>query len=155
MKTKHIFLLLFLCCTSLCFAQDQLFDKYADQNNVTSVFITKKMFQMMPNFDTGNLNLMNLKGKIDNLQILTSEKKEIRENMKRDFTAHIGKSHDLLMRVKDDGTSANFYIEQKGDRVNEMIMLADTDNEFVVIRITGNFTLQDIREVANSVKKQK
>lgn len=26
MKLKNIFLILFLCCTSLCFAQDKLFE---------------------------------------------------------------------------------------------------------------------------------
>lgn len=30
MKLKNTFLILFLCCTSLCFAQDKLFEKYAD-----------------------------------------------------------------------------------------------------------------------------
>ena len=40
MKSKNIFLILFLCCTSLCFAQDKLFEKYADMDNVTSVFIS-------------------------------------------------------------------------------------------------------------------
>ena len=46
MKYKNIFLMLFLCCTSLCFAQDKLFEKYADMDNVTSVFISKKMFEI-------------------------------------------------------------------------------------------------------------
>jgi hypothetical protein len=31
-----------------------------------------------------------------------------------------------------------------------MIMLADTDSDYVVIRITGKFTLQDIQDVAKS-----
>ena len=74
MKSKNIFLILFLCCTSLCFAQDKLFEKYADMDNVTSVFISKKMFDMIPNVESGGLNLMNLKGKINNLQIPTNGK---------------------------------------------------------------------------------
>ena len=52
MKLKNIFLILFLCCTSLCFAQDKLFEKYADMDNVTSVFISKKMFDMIPNVES-------------------------------------------------------------------------------------------------------
>ena len=53
MKLKNTFLILFLCCTSLCFAQDKLFEKYADMDNVTSVFISKKMFDMIPNVESG------------------------------------------------------------------------------------------------------
>ena len=46
MKTKNILLIFFLCCTSICFAQNKLFDKYSEMDNVTSVYISKKMFQM-------------------------------------------------------------------------------------------------------------
>ena len=35
MKTKNILLILFLCCTSICFAQNKLFDKYSEMDNVT------------------------------------------------------------------------------------------------------------------------
>ena len=58
------------------------------------------------------------------------------------------------MRVKDNNTKATFYIEQKGDQINEMIMLADTESEYVIIRLTGKFTLQDIQNVANSFSKE-
>lgn len=150
MKSKNIFLILFLCCTSLCFAQDKLFEKYADMDNVTSVFISKKMFEMIPDIESGNLNLMNLKGKINNLQILTSDKREVRDQMRKEFSSLIGQSHEELMRIKDNDTRAAFYIAQNGEMINEMIMLADTDSEYVIIRLNGNFTLQDIQNVANS-----
>lgn len=150
MKLKNIFPILFLCCTSLCFAQDKLFEKYADMDNVTSVFISKKMFDMIPNVESGGLNLMNLKGKINNLQIVTSDRQEVRDQMRKEFSSLISKSHEELMRVKDNDTRASFYIVQNGDLINEMIMLADTDSDYVVIRITGKFTLQDIQDVAKS-----
>lgn len=118
MKSKNIFLILFLCCTSLCFAQDKLFEKYADMDNVTSVFISKKMFDMIPNVESGGLNLMNLKGKINNLQIVTSDKREVRDQMRKEFSSLISKSHEELMRVKDNDTRASFYIVQNGDLIN-------------------------------------
>ena len=153
MKLKNIFLILFLCCTSLCFAQDKLFEKYADMDNVTSVFISKKMFDMIPNVESGGLNLMNLKGKINNLQIVTSDKQEVRDQMRKEFSSLISKSHEELMRVKDNDTRASFYIVQNGDLINEMIMLADTDNSFNVIQLLGNFTLQDIQEITKEMNK--
>ncbi len=155
MKSKNIILILFLFCTSLCFAQDKLFEKYADMDNVTSVFISKKMFDMIPNIESGGLNLMNLKGKINNLQIVTSDKQELREQMKKEFGSIISRSHEELMRIKDNETHATFHIIQDGDHINEMVMLADTDSDYVVIRITGRFTLQDIQDVTNNFEKKK
>lgn len=153
MKTKNILLLLFLCCTSICFAQNKLFDKYSEMDNVTSVSISKAMFRMMPNFETNGLNLMNLKGKIEGLQILTTENNSIKETMRNDFKSLIGKNHEELMKVKDGKTRATFYVKQKGDLISELIMLADTDKSFNVIRLSGNFTLQDIQEITKEMNK--
>ena len=48
MRLKYLYTILLLCCVNICFAQNKLFDKYADMDDVTSVYISKKMFQMMP-----------------------------------------------------------------------------------------------------------
>ena len=47
MRLKYLYTILLLCCVNICFAQNKLFDKYADMDDVTSVYISKKMFQMM------------------------------------------------------------------------------------------------------------
>ena len=122
-------------------------------DNVTSVSISKAMFRMMPNFETNGLNLMNLKGKIEGLQILTTENNSIKETMRNDFKSLIGKNHEELMKVKDGKTRATFYVKQKGDLISELIMLADTDKSFNVIRLAGNFTLQDIQEITKEMNK--
>lgn len=151
MKTKYIALILFLFCSSLSFAQNKLFDKYAEMDNVTSVYISKAMFQMIPDMEAGGLNLMNLKGKIEGLQIITTEREDLKEKMRKDFGALINSQHEELMRVKDGKTRATFYIKKKGDLVNELIMLADTEKEYSVIQLLGNFTLQDIQDISKSM----
>lgn len=154
MKTRNSLLVLFLLCSTLCFAQDKLFEKYADKDNVTSVYISKSMFQMMPdNMRAGGLDLGNLKGKIHNLQILTSENKEVKEQMKADFDAVVGKDYELLMKVKSDDTRASFFVKQKGEKISELIMLTDDEEDYVVMRLTGDFTIQDIRQIAEEVEK--
>lgn len=154
MKTRNSLLVLFLLCSTLCFAQDKLFEKYADKDNVTSVYISKSMFQMMPdNMRAGGLDLGNLKGKIHNLQILTSENKEVKEQMKADFDAVVGKDHELLMKVKSDDTRASFFVKQKREKISELIMLTDEEEDYVVMRLTGDFTIQDIRQIAEEVEK--
>ena len=93
MRLKYLYTILLLCCVNICFAQNKLFDKYADMDDVTSVYISKKMFQMMPVMETAGLNLANLKGKIESLQILTTQKADLRERMRGEFKALIGKDH--------------------------------------------------------------
>ena len=145
---------LLLCCVNICFAQNKLFDKYADMDDVTSVYISKKMFQMMPVMETAGLNLANLKGKIESLQILTTQKADLRERMRGEFKALIGKDHEELMRVKDGKTKANFYVKQQGELIQELIMIADMDDgSFSVMQLLGRFTLQDVQEITSEINK--
>lgn len=155
MKAKYLMIfLLCLACSSFSFAQNstQLFDKYTDTDGVTSVYISKAMFRMMPSVENIGLNLVNMKGKIESLYILTTMKKELVPQMRKEFSQLIKKDHEELMRVRDGKTKATFYADMKGDMVRDLLMLSDTDNEFTVIQLLGNFTLQDIQEITKDVK---
>lgn len=154
MKLRYGMLFFLLCCCSFCWAQsDSLFEKYAQMEDVSQVYISKTMFQMMPAMETAGLNLVHMKGKIESLQILSTENEAKKVQMRKDFSGLIGKQHEALMRVKDGKTQATFYISRKGERINELIMLADTESNFSVIQLLGNFTLEDIQHITEDAKK--
>ena len=148
MKTKNILLIICLFCTSVGFAQNSLFDKYADMDDVTSVFISKAMFQMMPAIEQVGVNLMNMKGKIESLQLVSTEKQNKIPQMKKEFSQLVTAQHKELMRIKDGKDRVNFYSDMKGDQIKELIMLAETDSSYTAIQLIGNFTLQDIQDIA-------
>ncbi|EJW96258.1 hypothetical protein, secreted, partial [gut metagenome] len=136
MNTKYLYIIIFVLVANISMAQGKLFEKYAEMDNVTSVYISKKMFQMMPNVETAGLNLANLKDKIESLQVLTTECKDMRAKMRNEFISSIRKEHEELMRVKDGNTRANFYVKQKGDLITEMVMIADEGDEgFSIIQL--------------------
>lgn len=156
MKIKYLIItLLCLTCTQFSFAQNsnKLFDKYADMDNVTSVYISKAMFKMMPTMETAGLNLVNMKGKVESLQVLTTQRKDLTTKMRDEFSHLVTKQHSELMRVRDGKTKATFYAIMQGDLVKDMVMLADTDEGFTVIQLLGNFTLQDIQEITKKMDK--
>lgn len=131
---------------------NQLFEKYADTDGVTSVYISKAMFRMMPSMENVGLNLMNMKGKIESLCILTTEKKELIPTMRKEFSQLVKKDHEELMRVRDEDTRTTFYADIKGEQVRNLLMLSEDEDEFTVIQLLGNFTLQDIQEITKDVK---
>ena len=142
MKTSYLYTLLlslfFVATVAAQTNNDALFEKYAEKDGVTSVYISKKMFQLMPSM---------MKGKIESLQILTCENESLQEQMRKDFSGLIKKEHEELMRVRDGESKITFYIKQKGELINELIMLSDDEKEFSVIQLLGQFTLQDIQEI--------
>lgn len=154
MKRNYLLLSVLLLCSSFCLAQsNRLFEKYGTMENVDQVYISKTMFQLMPAMETAGLNLMNMKGKIESLQILSTEQTAIKSEMRKDFSGLIGKEHEELMRVKNGKTHATFYIRKKGERIRELIMLADTETDFNVIQLLGDFTLEDIQSITRDTCK--
>jgi len=156
MKTKY-FIIASICllCTSMGFAQNKLFDKYADMDGVTSVYISKAMFQMLsgvsdvtikPNV-TG-VDLEKMKGKIESMQLVSTEKQDKIAQMRKEFSQLITTQHEELMRVKEDNTSVKIYTLMQGDLVKELIMLVDENDTFTAILLNGSFTLKDIQSIA-------
>ena len=152
MNTKYIIIIICLLGSLTAFAQNKLFDKYADMDNVTSVYISKAMFQMMPKVETTGLNLMNMQGKIESLQIVSTSREDQIPQMRKEFSQLVKSGHSELMRVRDGKTRATFYANMNGEKVNDLLMLADTDSSYTVIQLIGNFTLQDIQEITKDME---
>lgn len=148
MKNKILIFLLLIGCSYATFAQSKLFDKFGEMDGVTSVYISKAMLQMMPDMKTNGIDIGNIAGKLESLQILTSEKASIAKMM-REETAYIGKdkNYEELMKVRDEGSKVTFYIRKGGDKIKELIMLVDEKTEFVIIQILGDMTLKDIQNI--------
>ncbi|MDL2221517.1 DUF4252 domain-containing protein [Parabacteroides sp. OttesenSCG-928-N08] len=154
MKIRYILIICALICTRVGMAQNnQLFDKYAEMDHVTSVYISKAMFQMMPVIEQVGVNLMNMKGKIESLQLVTTERQDLVPQMRKEFSGLIHTGHEELMRVRDGKTRVTFYSNMKGEQIKDLIMLADADSTYTVIQLTGNFTLQDIQEITQEMSK--
>jgi hypothetical protein len=157
MKTKYIFLALCLFFTSMGFAQNKIFDKFADMDDVTSIYISKAMFKMMPDAaKTGmKVNTTNLKGKIESLQLVSTEKPDKITQLKKDFSNYVTAQYQELMRVKDGKSRVNIYANMDGEeKIKEFFMLVEDDKSYMAILLTGNFTLKDIQDIADQNGKE-
>lgn len=149
MKRLFITLIATLLVAIALPAQENVFEKYADREGVTTVYISKKMFGMMKDFKSEDLNLGELSGKINNLQILTCEDKNIADEVRKDI-AHINpkNGYEELMRVRDEGDRVTIYVkEDKGD--NEYVLIVDEPDSLTLIQIIGQLTLEELQALAN------
>ncbi len=154
--SKNLILsIVFLFSTSFVFSQS-VFDKFEEKDDVTTVIVNKKMFEMMSKVkvDTQDKEVqqyMNLLKKLDNLKVFTTDNIKVASDMKSTVTGYL-KSNPLeeLMRVNDDGKKVNIYIKSGASEniVKELLMFIDTpngkDNQAVVLSLTGNFNLDEI-----------
>ena len=74
--------------------------------------------------------------------------------MYADFSAMIAKdrNYEELMRIKDGKSRVTFNIKKRGALINELIMLVNDEDDFVIIQIAGSFTLKDVQNITSHVQ---
>jgi alpha-acetolactate decarboxylase len=139
------------------------FDKFDGQDDVTSVIVNKKMFQMMgsvkmDNKDKDTQQYLDLIKKLDNLKVFTTNSTRVTAEMKATSEKYI-KSAGLeeLMRVNDNGKNIKISVRSgaKDSQIKELLMFMEGSskgNETVLMSLTGDFDLNEISVLTDKMK---
>ena len=149
MKRTSIITLLMICCSVFCYGQQSYFDKYADLDGVTSVYITKSMLSFFPKGKTNvnGINIGDITNRLDNIQILSSDEPAIIEKLRKETSNINNKNgYEELLRIREDGTKTTIYFNEK-KKQKEFVLLVDAKDEFTIISIVGDLTLQEIQGI--------
>lgn len=151
MKTRLFIILIGVVLATFSLNAQNRFDKIAEMEGVTSVYVSPKMFSMMKNSNsnTGDINIDKVAKKLTGLQILSSENPDASSLLRKE-TAFINpkNGYEELMRVKDEGERMFIYMKE-GKETNEYILLVDENKEFTVIILEGKLTVDEVRGVVN------
>ncbi|MFD2909471.1 DUF4252 domain-containing protein [Flavobacterium ardleyense] len=150
-----IVIITFLMASASSFAQS-VFDKFEDKDEIVSVIVNKKMFEIMSKVkvdakDKEMQQYMNLLKKLDNLKVFTTSSAKYGADMKATVTSYL-KSNPLeeLMRVNGDGKNVKIYVKSGANDtiVKELLMFIEGANKkdanTIVLSLTGNFNLDEI-----------
>ena len=150
-----VVVIVFLLTSTVSFAQG-VFDKFEDNDEVVSIIVNKKMFEMMSKVkvnakDKEMQQYMSLLKKLDNLKVFTTSNTKYGADMKATVNSYL-KSNPLeeLMRVKGDGKNVKIYVKSNANEntVRELLMFIEganmKDANTVVLSLTGNFSLDEI-----------
>ena len=142
-------------CSVCSYGQQSFFDKYAEMDGVTSVYITKSMLSLFPKgqANVNGVNIGNIASRLDNIQILSADEQPIVDKLRKE-TSHINtrNGYEELMRVREDGEKTTIYFKDSKKDKKEFVLLQDAKNEFTIISIVGDLTLQEIQGIVNNTK---
>ncbi len=139
------------------------FDKFDGQDDVTSVIVNKKMFQMMgsvkmDNKDKDTQQYLDLIKKLDNLKVFTTNSTRVTAEMKATSEKYM-KSAGLeeLMRVNDNGKNIKISVRSgaKDSQIKELLMFMEGSskgNQTVLMSLTGDFDLNEISVLTDKMK---
>lgn len=131
-------------------AQESLTDRFANNKEITTVYLSKALLSMAGNIGGGKMEIASLAGKLESLEIYTSEKKSGVRQMKKEIEKlKSDKGYELLMKINDDGDDVVFYAKRgKNNLFKEVLMCVQESDESTIIRMMGQFSLEDIQKIA-------
>lgn len=134
-----------------------IFDKLTNTKGIEVVFISKAMLGMMPKMSMPGVDISNIVGKLESLQILSAESNPASNILKMEVDRLVqSKEYETLMYVKDDESRTGFFVKKDKNSDNtEMLMVTEDNGEVTLIRFFGNFKLKDIQDIAKKQSKKK
>ena len=165
-KMKKLLLIAVALMFSFSIFAQSPFDKFDGQENVTSVIVNKKMFEMMSKVkmdasDKDAKVYMDLLKKLDNLKVFSTSNTKNASEMKATVSNYLKANPlDELMRVNDNGKNVKIYVKSgaSSSQVKELLMFIEgvnikgSDNETVLLSLTGNFNLDEISSLTEKMK---
>lgn len=161
LNIKLIITLVFILVSSPFFAQSG-FEKFDGQDDVTSIVVNKKMFELMSKvkMDTSDKEAqqyMNLIKKLDNLKVFTTKNDKMEGEMKTAADKYIKTAGlEELMRVNDKGKNIKIMVKSgtKDSQIRELLMFVEggKGEDTVLMSLTGDFDINEISVLTDKMK---
>ncbi len=158
---KFVITLVFMFASSPFFAQGA-FDKFDGQDDVTSIIVNKKMFDLMSKVkmeasDKEAQQYLNLIKKLDNLKVFTTKSTRVENEMKAASEKYIKTAGlEELMRVNQEGRNIKIMVKSgaRDSQVKELLMFIDggKGEDTVLMSLTGDFDLNEISVLTDKMR---
>ncbi len=162
---KKIYLFLTFCLLTSGMSGQSIFDKYEDNQDVSFVSISPKMFQMLGKMSVNTNDpeaeqFFEIIKSVQSFKVITTDNKSISKELENYATMSIKNKGMLeLMKVRDGNTNVKFYVMEspKPDRIKELLMCVteldekiSIDNrsfETILLQLKGDIELDQISKL--------
>jgi len=172
---KKNLLLLIACIASFWVSGQSIFERYADNDEVTLVSISPKMFKMLGQMslsldDPEAQEYLEMVTSINNFKVLVSSNQDISSDMLKWVNLQVSKQDlDELMSVKDKEADVTFYVKEgnKENYVEQLLMYVNErihsetgqskfningrDVKAVLMLLEGNIDLNQISKLTDQM----
>tara|TARA_R110000796_G_scaffold248124_2_gene374550 strand:+ start:9970 stop:10494 length:525 start_codon:yes stop_codon:yes gene_type:complete len=161
---KKLILILAIALFPLFGSAQSIFSQFEDNDNVTTVVVNKKAFEMMSKINVDDKDaqeMIDLIKGLDKLQVFTTEDAAIGAEMKGVIDGYLKTSKlSELLSVNDKNAKVNIFVKEgrNDNHVTELLMLVNgiksggqNTPESVIISITGDIYLDKISSLINGM----
>ena len=145
------------------FAQEgkRLYNKYSDQEGVSAVYISPAMFKLMGqlpdiNVETADgkkMDMAPLVRSFSGFYMLSFEKKSAASaELYKEVTSMVIKGNfELLMEVKDDGSTIRMYTLGDEKVVNSFVCIINEEDETMFFSLEGSMNRSDLEKLISDM----
>lgn len=131
-------------------AQEAIFKKYAGQDGISVVNISKSMLGLMSGTAGGNKKVKDLANKLERIRILTCENHKLVGKVKKDAMEYVGKKgYEELMSTQEGGEMVYILQHPMGGNNYEYVVISIEKDEVSVVNIIGHLTIDEIKAVTH------
>ena len=135
----------------------RLYNKYSDMDGVSAVYISPTMFRLMgqlPDLDVEmsdgqKMDIAPLVRSFSGFYMLSFEQESAASaELYKDVTAMVNKGNfELLMEVKDDGSTVRMYTLGDEKVVNSFVCIVNEDDETMFFSLEGSMNRSDVEKL--------
>ena len=156
---KIIAIAVMLLMTIGAYAQEgkRLYNKYSDMDGVSAVYISPTMFKLMgqlPDLDVEmsdgkKMDIAPLVRSFSGFYMLSFDKKTAASaELYKEVTAMVNKGNfELLMEVKDSGSTVRMYTLGDEKVVNSFVCIINEDEETMFFSLEGSMNRSDVEKL--------
>lgn len=145
------------------FAQEgkRLYNKYSDQEGVSAVYISPAMFKLMGqlpdiNVETADgkkMDMAPLVRSFSGFYMLSFEKKSAASaELYKEVTSLVNKGNfELLMEVKDDGSTIRMYTLGDEKVVSSFVCIINEEDETMFFSLEGSMNRSDLEKLISDM----
>lgn len=152
---KRILIILIVTLASTSFYGQTVFDQFEGEEEIVSVIVNKKMFELMSKVkvdasDKETQQYLKLIQNLDVLKVFSTTNSDAAKKMRDVADAYIKTAAlEELKKVNENGKQVTIDVKRSGDnQLKEFVMFIDDDangiNRSVLMSLTGAFSLSDI-----------
>ena len=159
---KKFIITVVVVLVSNTFFGQSTFDKFDGQDDVTSIIVNKKMFELMSKVkmdatDKQAQQYLNLIKKLDNLKVFTTKSTRVENEMKAAADKYIKTSGlEELMSVNENGRNIKILVKSgaSDSQVKELLMFIEgaKNDDTVLMSLTGDFDLNEISVLTDKMR---
>lgn len=161
MKKGLLIIGMFLLSVGLM-AQGTVISKYfndlEDNEDFTKVSVSQKMFSMFTELEAGSdseKEFLEAVSKLKGLKVIMADSVANSAKMYKTACADVDKAgYEELMSVKDADENFKFSIIEKDGIIQELLMVAGGNKQFVMLSLYGEIDLNNISKIAQEMRVQ-